>query len=173
MPRLLWLLTIALACRGGSSGPEDQAGQLTAEWTQGNRAVRFSAPAEARWCARDSSLEILAVQGDTGVGMALYAPDTLRAGIYPVRPAASYTPARPQATAALRLVQPAQLLGFESTGGTVTLSETGGGPLSASFVMELRSQVGSDSLTLRGTFNGLSVLPAAASCGRAHKPGGR
>ena len=132
--------------------------------------MSFTAPAEARWCARDSSLEILAVRGDSGFALALYARDTLRAESYPAGPSTNYAPTRPQAAAALRLVNPAQLVGYESIGGIVTLSEAG--PVSGSFEVLLRVSAGLDSLAVSGSFSALTVLPAAPSCGRANKPGG-
>jgi hypothetical protein len=147
----------------------DEPGQLTVRWTQGAAPLSFTAPAEARWCARDSSLEILAVRGDSGFALALYARDTLRAESYPVGPSTNYSPTRPQAAAALRLVNPAQLVGYESIRGSVTLSEPD--PVSGSFAVLLQLTAGRDSLAVSGSFRALTLLPAAPSCGRANKPG--
>jgi hypothetical protein len=176
MRRYALVLLAGLACRAGGdpadpgAGPPAQ-GQLTAEWQEAGTAARFSAPAEARWCVRDSSLEILAVRNDTGVGLALYARDSLRAEPYLVVPSAVYTQGRPLATGALRLVDRARLRGFESTGGRVEVSTGGSQRVSGRFTLRVKVATAADSLELSGRFDGLTVEPAAAQCGRAHKPG--
>lgn len=140
-------------------------------WSAGGREVHFSAPADARWCVRDTSLEILAVRNDTAVGLALYARDSLRAEAYPVVLAAMFVPSRPQASAALRLALAAELKGFESSGGQVVVTAGGSRRVSGTFEARLRHSVGTDSLHLTGRFDRLAVQPAAPSCGRALKPG--
>src|SRR2546422_763402 len=79
--------------------PGRTAGQLMAEWKDSaGRVVHWSAPAEARWCARDTLLEITALRNDSGVGLAVFARDSLRAEGYPVFQSGLFAPWRPQAT---------------------------------------------------------------------------
>ena len=172
MRYLLFLLTTGgLACRPAADGAASTGGRLEGRWSSGGQEVRFSAPAEARWCERDSSLEVFAVRNDTALGLALYARDTLRAEAYPVTLAAMFVPARPQATVALRLALATELKGYESSGGQVQVTTGGSRRVSGSFAAMLRHSVGTDSLRVSGSFDRLAVLPAAASCGRALKPG--
>ena len=130
-------------------------------------------PAQANWCARDTMLEILAFRNDSAVALALYARDSVRAEAYPVFQAALFAPWRPQATAAMRLITPTELPGFESTWGQVTLTEGGSTRVSGTFDLHLKRRSAGDSLHLTGRFTRLTVRPAPPSCGRANKPSPR
>jgi hypothetical protein len=169
-----WLSLLAVfACKVGRSDGRT-VGQLAVEWQDSaGAAVHWSAPAEAHWCARDTLLEIIAQRNDSGVGLALFARDSLRVEGYPVFQSSMFAPWRPQATAAVRLLTPNALKGFESASGQVIVTE--GGSRHASGTLDLRAKLatGADSLHLTGRFDQLTILPAPASCGRANKPATR
>jgi hypothetical protein len=172
MPRigLLFLLAL-LACRNPAGADQSGAGRLEAHWSDSaGTAVSLFASAEAYWCARDTLLEILALRNDTAVGIAVYVKDTVRAEGYPVFRAAFFSPFRPQATAALRLLTPTELRSFESIWGQVILSKADSLRVSGSFDLHLKRQSAGDSLQLTGRFTRLAIRPAAVSCGRANKP---
>ena len=66
MHRILYLLMLpALACRSDATSPPS-GGELGARWS-GSSSGSFRASATARWCARDTLLELLAVRNDTAV----------------------------------------------------------------------------------------------------------
>ena len=171
MPRvgLLFLLTL-FACSAAGGARRGGDGELEAHWSGGGGTALLIAPAEARWCARDTMLEILAVRNDTAVGIAVYARDSLRVEAYPIFLAGVFAPWRPQATAALRLLSSNELQGFESHWGQVQVSEAGGGRVSGTFDLHLKRAAAADSLQVTGRFTHLTVRPAALSCGRADKP---
>lgn len=160
-------LLICLACR---SGTEPSAGELVATWRDSVDA-RFRTPATARWCRRDSLLELFAVRNDTAVGVAIIPRDTLTTGEYPVFPAVPFNSLRPQATAAARWLGQIELKGFEGAFGKVTLTAGPPGTVSGTLDLLLRRTGGPDTLRVTGRFSGVPVESALAECGRANRPG--
>jgi hypothetical protein len=143
---------------------------MSVQWT-GSDTGRFSAVAEARWCARDTLLEVVATQHDTAIGLSLIAQDSLRTGGYPVYHSDVYAPWRPQAGAAVRWLDSTDLRHFGGAQGQVTVTEGGSRLVSGTLDIGLRASPGRDSLHLTGSFSGVPITPAGASCGRANKPG--
>ena len=169
MRRLFLSTLVALACKS-ADGEQASVGRVEVRWGDSTRQAQLSAPAEARWCARDSMLEVMAFRNDSGIGFALYARDSLRAEGYPLFQAPIFAPWRPQATAALRLLTPTELRGYESTWGQVVVTDAGPGGVSGTLDLHFKLMTGTDSLHVTGSFSGVRILPAAASCGRANKP---
>ncbi len=144
------------------------SGMLAVAWT-GSAAGRFSAPAEARWCPRDTLVEIIAVRSDTAFGVTLAPVDTVRPGAYVVLPALRFVPARPQAGAALRWLAETVIMPFEPITGTVTVTEGGTRRISGTIDVHLRRPGASDSVHVTGGFSRLALAPATGPCGRANK----
>lgn len=167
--RFVPLALCVLACRAAAGRPPAD-GTLQANWRDSTREAHFSAPAEARWCARDTVLEITAVRNDSAVGIALFARDSLRLEGYPLFPAGVFAPWRPQATAAVRLLTTNDLRGFQSSWGKVQLTQLAANRVSGTLDLHVKLSSGADSLHLTGSFTRLAVRAAAASCGRANKP---
>lgn len=155
--------------RGGASSPPG-AGEMAVQWT-GRTSGHLKAKALARWCASDTLLEVVAVQGDTSVGFALIAQDSAGAVDYPVNETRALTPGRPQARVALRLLKDFELEGYDAVGGRVTLTQGGSRVVSGTLDVSLRPVVGTDTLRLTGSFERIPVTQAAGVCGRANKPG--
>jgi hypothetical protein len=166
LPLLLALL-VAAAC---TSGLEPSAGELVATWRDSLDA-RFQTLATARWCRRDSLLELFAVRNDTAVGVAILPRDTLTPGEYPVFPSTPFNSLRPQATAAVRWLDQAELKGFEGAFGKVTLTAGPAGTVSGTLDFLLRRTGSPDTLRVTGRFSGVRVESALAECGRANRPG--
>jgi hypothetical protein len=131
----------------------------------------MTASATARWCASDTLLEVLAVRGDTAVGLALVALDSARAMDYPVTQTRAFTPGRPQARVALRLLKQFELEGYDAVSGRVTLTQGGSRLVSGTLEVGLVPVVGSDTLKLTGSFDRIPVTTAVGVCGRANRPG--
>ena len=108
----------------------------------------------------------------TAVGLSLVARDSVRAEAYVMNETADYTPVRPYAGVALRFLNEANLLGFESMGGQVTVTQ--GGSLVSGTIdgVRLRPVSSADTLRLKGSFDRIPVVPAQGICGRANRPGG-
>jgi hypothetical protein len=169
------LLLVALvwggtSCSRGGAAPTPGAGEMVVQWT-GRASGNLKARATARWCPSDTLLEVVAVQGDTSVALALIAQDSAGAGDYPVPETRDFMPGRPQARVALRLLKEFELEGYEASGGRVTVTRGGPRVVSGRFDVRLKPVVGADSLRLTGAFERVPVTAAAGVCGRANKPG--
>ncbi|HEY9382624.1 MAG TPA: hypothetical protein VIP80_03830 [Gemmatimonadales bacterium] len=158
-----------LACRAGAERPPAE-GTLQASLRDSAGEARFSAPAEARWCAADTVLEIIAVRNDSAVGIALFPRDSLRLEGYPIFQAGVFAPWRPQATAGLRLFRANDLRGYVSAWGRVEITQLSGDRVSGTLDLHVKAVGTADSLQLTGGFTGVPVRPAARPCGRANKP---
>lgn len=161
--RLLLALGVALsAC--SKEAAEPPSGTLRVEWT-GADTGKMTGPAVAEWCDSLRFLQVSAVHGDTGFAFVIYPKDSLIPARYGVMPGAKADSSRPAAAVALRYFAEISIRGFRGDGGEVVLSALGpgigGGRLSAN----LRSATEGSRLTLKGTFEGLTVVRSAASCG--------
>lgn len=142
------------------------SGQLAVEWA-GVNAQTFSAPAEARWCRRDTLLEVVAARSDTGVGLVFTFQDSLRVGQHPVASSAVGANWRPAGLAALRWVNDTAVRGFEANQGSLEITSVGPEGISGTVDVRLKHLDTSDTVRLRGRFDGVPVWPAADSmCGR-------
>lgn len=159
----------ALACRPGAASPPSD-GELDARWS-GSAGGSFRAPATARWCARDTLLELFAVRNDTAVGFALLPKDTIGAGVYSIFPSKVFIAFRPQANAAVRWLDDVELKGFEAVSGVVTLQTSVASGVSGTFEVRLKRADNPDTLALSGSFAGVPVGQAIDACGRANRPG--
>ena len=181
----------SLACSSGEPAPS-RTGSLDVEWT-GADTGKLSAGAVAEWCDSLRVLELRAIQGDTGIAIAVYpsgprvradtvarprsilrpssaAPDTMvpgdsvTPGDYPVLPPEQADSSRPSAAVALRWFAETSIRGFRGDSGKVVIEAIGPGRSAGRFSVHLRSATEGSRLTVTGTFAGLSVTPAPASC---------
>jgi hypothetical protein len=156
------LLALGAACRRDSTEPSGP--RLTVRWT-GQDTVEFSARAVGEWCDSLRLLEIRAVAGDTGVGIALYPPDTLEAGAYPVRPPdVADTTRLPAAAVALRWFTQTAVMGYQGDSGGLTLERRPDGTLAGRFTAAARPLTGKGRLHLTGSFGGLRPATAPRDC---------
>jgi len=143
-------------------------------WRDSAGPVRFSVPARARWCARDSLLEIMGSRNDSALGVVLLAGDSsltgLGSGAFSVMPAKVFIPWRPRAIAALRMTGVETIAQYESTTGEVVLTAAADSTLSGRVDLHLMASAGTDSLRITGEFRGVRVTRAPLPCGRADKP---
>jgi hypothetical protein len=155
----------ALGAAGCTSKPEGPRGpRVAVRWTGADTAA-FSARAVAEWCAPLHLLEIRAVAGDTGVGIALYPPDTLEAGRYPIRrPDLADTTLLPSAALALRWFSQTTVMGFQGDSGSLLLERRPDGSLGGRFEAAARPLVTGTRLHATGTFDELRVVAAPSDC---------
>ena len=168
---MLPLLAVASCAAGPDSPARSRAGTISVEWT-GRERGSFSATATARWCAADTLLEVIAVRGDTAVGLTLIARDSLRAERYTVNETQLFTPGRPQANVALRMLGSVNLLGFDAMGGHVHVTQGGGQVVSGTLEVRLRPVASNDTLQMKGSFERLPITLVEGLCGRANRPAG-
>ena len=158
---LLFLLSISPAC---NRAPKALPGDLEVTW-RGVERGRFLAPLEATHCAESGQVELLAIRGDTGVGIALFLHDSaaVQPGEYPVVPGSQYDEPRPGATVAARWFATTTITGFEGMSGKVVLSATGPA-LTGSIDAILQGLDRPDTLVLEGRFSQVPLTKADSSC---------
>ncbi|MEO7986651.1 MAG: hypothetical protein ABI766_08955 [Gemmatimonadales bacterium] len=162
------LLSLALAVSfavGCERVPEEKQGGpfLEARWI-GADSGKIAAPLVAEWCDSLRMLEILAVRGDTGIALALYAKSTFGAGTYPVLPPARADSSPPAASVALRWFAETSIRGFQGDSGTVEVEEIPPGVFAGVIVAHGHSVTDGGKLTIRGTFSHLVPGPAGRGC---------
>lgn len=155
----LALVAAALAGCGDRSG-----GTLQARWTSLDTtlgSVKMRLPVTATWCPARGRLVLLAVAGDTGVGMFLRTLQ-LTPGLYPVRDTSRSD--TPGATIALRVARQANMYALSSDSGAVAITSAAGGALSGRFVGWF-TQVGKPHpVLLEGSFAGVRPAPDSVRC---------
>jgi hypothetical protein len=155
-------LGLTLACAkpevGTRTGP-----RLTVRWTGADTAA-FSGSATAERCDTLHLIEIRAISGDTGVGLALYDSGPVRPGRYPIRPPATAGRAAPAAALAVRWFSRTAVQGFQGESGGVSLRRAANGELSGTFTAKARAINAKAQLDLAGSFDGLRVKPAERGC---------
>ena len=109
-------------------------------------------------------LEIRAIQGDTGLAVAVYAVDTIVSDSYPVLEPSRADSSHPSASLALRLFAQTSVKGYQADSGTVILERSGSGPISGRLTARARSVVNGDQIRLTGKFQGVAVTPQERGC---------
>jgi hypothetical protein len=109
-------------------------------------------------------LEIRAIQGDTGLAVAVYAVDTIVSNSYPVLEPSRADSSHPSASLALRLFGQTSIKGYQADSGAVILERSGSGPISGRLTARARSVVNGDQIRLTGKFQGVAVTPQERGC---------
>jgi hypothetical protein len=160
---VLSLLSALLFACSRSPETSPSGPRLEADWT-GSDTGRITAPATAQWCDSLRLLEIHALQGDSGLALAIYPGGTLKAGRYRVRPPRQTDSVAPKAALALRWFAETAIKGFRGDSGEVRLERSSTGVLSGRFDAHLAAVNAPDRLTIRGTFQDLRVSSAVRGC---------
>jgi len=140
-----------------------QAGRLEAQWA-GTDSGKISAPATAEWCAERLWLEVRAIQGDTGLAMALYPMDSIESDSYPVVDPTRADSVRPSASLGLRLFSQTAVKGFRGDSGAVLLVRSSSGELSGKVTARARGVPNGEPVRLSGKFDRVAVLPQERGC---------
>jgi hypothetical protein len=138
----------AAACTGGAPSVE-------VAWTGADTGAA-ELPASATRCGA-GPIALLAISGDTGIAIALYAAGEPAAGSYPVSTGAA-SAAPPAASVGARWLDSTNVAAWRGGRGTVTLSQAGA-RLAGSFTVEAKRLDTPDSVTLTGSFRGVPVGP--------------
>jgi hypothetical protein len=162
--RSTFVLAALLACsRTQETTPHGP--WLEANWT-GSDTGRISAPAVAEWCDSLQVLELRALQGDSGLALAIHPGGSLKAGRYRIGLPRQVDSTPPGAAIALRWFAETAIKGFRGDSGEVRVDRSTSGVLSGRFDAHLAAVNAPDRLRVRGTFRELEVNPAAIGCAR-------
>ena len=162
---LVFGLSLVAAC-GKVESQRSQAGRLEARW-RGSESGKISTTAAAEWCADRRMLEIRAIQGDTGLAVAVYAVDTIASDSYRVVEPTRADSAPPSARVALRLFAQTSIKGYQADSGTVILERSRAGHISGSLAARARSVLNGEQIRLNAKFQGVAVTPQKRGCTRA------
>jgi len=162
MLRLAVIATVLLT--GCQRAPKALPGDIDVIW-RGDAPGRFIAPLTATHCAESGLVELLAIRGDTGVGLALFLKDSalIEAVEYPVVPGSLLDEPRPGANAGVRWFATTAIAAFEGVAGKVSLA-LNGGLLSGSLDVKFQSLDKPDTLRMTGAFSRVPVTPADSGC---------
>jgi hypothetical protein len=160
---LLGVIGLAAGCTGrvGRAAPDRE--RLEVRWT-GTDTSAFSAPATAERCDTLDLLQIRAMGGDTGIGLAVYRRGGVQPGSYPIRKPEAAETMPPSAAVGLRWFSRTTIQGFQADSGKLQLDTAGGGGLSGRFTAQAHAITGNAHLKLTGSFEGLRVRPATRGC---------
>lgn len=154
----LGLVAVLAGC-GNQSGGTLQARWTSLDTTLGSAKVRL--PVAATWCPARGRLVLLAVAGDTGIGMFVRTLK-LAPGLYPVQDTSRS--GIPGATLALRVARASTMFALSGDSGAVAITSAAGGQLSGRFVGWF-TQVGKPQpILLVGNFAGVAPAPDTVRC---------
>jgi hypothetical protein len=159
----LGVIGLAAGCRGGDGRAAPGRERLEVRWTGADTSV-FSAPATAERCDTLDLLQIRAMAGDTGIGLAVYRRGGVEPGSYPIRNPEVAETMPPSAAVGLRWFSRTAVQGFRADSGELELEKASGGDLSGRFTARAHAITGNARLKLTGSFEGLRVLPATRGC---------
>jgi hypothetical protein len=157
-------LAAVVALSACNRAPRALPGDLDVVW-RGDDRGRFIAPVAATHCAESGLVELLAIRGDTGVGLALFLKDSalIEAVEYPVVPGSLLDEPRPGANAGVRWFATTAIAAFEGVAGKVSLARNRG-VLSGTLDVKFQSLDKPDTLRMTGTFSQVPVTLADSGC---------
>ena len=158
---VLLVYVFAHACIPAESTSEPAV--LEAHWT-GADSGSMRGRATALWCPDNRFAELLGLQGDTGVAIAIRGVDSLAPGQYPAVLPDSADSGSASATVALRFLSRTAVSGYQSDSGTVTLERDSAGRLGARFQVRARVLGAAASIRLQGTANVGGTVRGGPEC---------
>ena len=159
---------VAVACLGGvlacttAEKPTLAGPRLAVRWTGADTAA-FSAPATAERCDTLHLIEIRAISGDTGVGIALYDSGTTRPGSYAIRLPERADSEAPAAALALRWFSKTAVQGYQGDSGEVVLRASAD-VLSGTFRARAHAINSATKLEVTGSFDGVRLRRGPQGC---------
>ena len=150
------------ACRSDTGTAEGGSrASFHASWV-GADAGKLDARPHAVFCQEGNRLELMAVQGDAGIGLAIYPDSELQSGTYDGFDPGADTVPRPGVAGAARWFTEREIPAYQSDWGTLELTRTGG-TLAGSFALHMRKPTeAGDSIMLNGRFSGVTPGPCPA-----------
>jgi hypothetical protein len=167
LPTSLLLATLVAACGGAAAG-EGSGPFLEAEWS-GKDTAKIRGAATAEWCDSLHLLQIQALRGDTGVGIAIYPGRQIQAGRYRVLAPTVADSTPPAAAVALRWFAETSIKGFQGDTGIVVVEQPRPGILTGTFEAKAHSVTDTEHLSIRGSFRRLVARPASRECVARHQ----
>ena len=158
-------IVLALGGCGAVAWERDKEG-IEITWSGAEKGT-MTAPAGAVWCSAARTVQLTAVQGDTGVGIMIYPAESLVVGKYPIVEPADARTRPPAASVGLRLVNQTAVSGYQGRAGAVVMERVQGGRMSGHFEAIARTATGAaGTIRLTGHFASVPLTSGASACGR-------
>jgi hypothetical protein len=160
---LLAIVGLVPGCTRGNGRAAPGRERLEVRWTGADTST-FSAPARAGRCDTLDLLEIRAIAGDTGIGLAIYHRGGIAPGSYAIRKPEVAETMPPSAAVGLRWFSRNAVRGFQADSGQLELDSASGGHVSGRFTARAGAITGNARLKLTGSFAGVPVRPITRGC---------
>jgi hypothetical protein len=151
---------IASACQGSSAGPS--AGRLQARWA-GSDSGKLNAKARATWCVPGRLLEVMGVDSDAGLGLAIYPSDSLTDGEYPVTVPGVDSTKRPRAAVGIRWFTETQIKGYQGDSGGIKLTRSAK-RLDGTLEAKLHAASTPETIRVTASFRGVPLVIDSTGC---------
>ena len=148
------------ACHGSAAGPS--AGQLHAKWA-GSDSGKLIATARATWCAPGRLLEVIGVDSDAGMGLAIYPSDSVSDGEYPVMDPRLDSLQRPRSAVGMRWFTETQIKGYQGDSGWIMLTRHDR-MLEGGLEVRLHAVSTPETIRVMATFRGVPLMADSARC---------
>lgn len=152
-------LVVMLAGCGDRRGGTLQARWTSIDTTLGSAKLRL--PVHATWCQARARLQLLAVSGDTGIGLMLRT-FRLAPGRYDVRDTSRADV--PGATLALRVARGSTMFALSGDSGVVAVTSAANERLTGRFVGWFTPAGTTQRVLLSGSFADVRVVPDSVRC---------
>ena len=157
---MLDAVMLLAACHGSAAGPS--AGQLQAKWA-GSDSGKLNAKARATWCAPGRLLEVMAVDSDAGLGLAIYPSESVSTGEYPVAGPAPDSAQRPRAAVGIRWFTETQIKGYQGDSGWIMLTKRDG-VLEGGLEARLHAVATPETIRVMATFRSVPLVTDSTRC---------
>ena len=153
-------VSLLIACHGSAAGPS--AGRLQAKWA-GSDSGKLNAKAHATWCAPDRLLEIIGVDSDAGMGLAIYPSDSLAEGDFPVADPRLDSLKRPRTTVGIRWFTETQIKGYQGDSGGLKLTRRER-VLDGALEAKLHAAGTPETIRVSASFRGVPLVSDSSRC---------
>lgn len=171
VPCVMALLATLAACTGDRAAEPvvegaPVGGTVQVRWEDGDTiSMALAATGTARWCEAGRWLEVSALQGDTGVMIALFPGDSLVTGSYPVALSVPESlRVRPGATVGVRWFAPGVVAGYRGWQGAVELTDAQNELVSGHLAVDAMPVAGDGTIAVEGTFEQVPLISADSGC---------
>jgi hypothetical protein len=157
---MLCAVMLLAGCHGSAAGPS--AGQLQAKWA-GSDSGKLIAKARATWCAPSRLLEVIGVDSDAGLGLAIYPSDSVSDGEFPVMDPRRDSLQRPRTAVGIRWFTETQIKGYQGDSGGLKLTRRER-LLDGALEAKLHAAGTPETIRVSASFRGVPLVADSARC---------
>ncbi|HSR90191.1 MAG TPA: hypothetical protein VLK88_02715 [Gemmatimonadales bacterium] len=157
---MLGAVILLAGCHGSAAGPS--AGQLQAKWA-GSDSGKLIAKARATWCAPGRLLEVIGVDSDAGLGLAIYPSDSVSDGDFPVMDPRQDSLQRPRTAVGMRWFTETQIKGYQGDSGGLKLTRRQR-LLDGALEAKLHAAGTPETIRVSASFRGVPLVTDSARC---------